>query len=210
MSVIKTRLIRTALLAGIGLLLGILIAGVSLIQSKSQKSSPVIMNIAGIGGPWELKDQNGKIRTDKDFAHDFKLIYFGFTSCPAVCPTELQKIAQAYHDLPKDIQVKTKLVFITIDPERDTPKTLKGYVALFDPSMIGLTGTEAQIESIKSTYKIYAAKVPDGDSYTIDHSSFIYYMTPDDKVITLFKPDQTVDDMKTFIKRYMNGDFAKP
>ena len=197
-------------MAAIGLLLGALIAGVSVLKNQTPNTKPVIMNIAGVGGPWELKDQNGHTRTDKDFAGVYKLMYFGFTSCPAVCPTELQKTAQAYKDLPKDIQKKIKLIFITVDPERDTPKVLKGYVSLFDPSMTGLTGTQEQIESIKSTYKIYAAKVPDGDTYTMDHSSFIYFMGPDDKVITLFKTEQTADEMKTFIKKYMNGDFAKP
>ena len=208
-SPVKDRLIRTALLAGIGLCLGALIAGVTALSSKKNDNTPAIMNIAGVGGPWKLTDQNGKTRTDKDFVGKYKLIYFGFTSCPAICPTELQKTAQAYQELSDSQKEQIQMIFVTVDPEKDTTKVLKNYVSLFDKSMIGLTGTMEQIEAIKGEYKVYAAKVPDGDDYTMDHSSFIYFMGPDDQLITLFKTQQTASDMEDFIRKYLKKNDIK-
>ncbi len=207
---LKDRLIRTLIMAVIGICLGAIVAGISLLgHQKPQDGNPPILNVAGIGGPWELKDQSGKIRTDKDFNSVYKLIYFGFTSCPAICPTELQKTAQAYKQLPADTQKQIKMLFVTVDPERDTPKVLKNYTALFHPDLLGLTGTPAQIEGIKQAYKVYGEKVPDGDSYTMDHSSFVYFMSPDDKLIALFKTTQTPDDIAHFISKYF-AENSKP
>lgn len=203
LSPIKDRLIRTAILAGIGICLGALIAGLSTLSSKPNDNTPAILNVAGVGGPWELTDQSGKTRTDKDFAGTYKLIYFGFTSCPAICPTELQKTAQAYQELSDSQQKQIQLIFVTVDPEKDTAKVLKNYVTLFDKSMIGLTGTVAQIEAIKKEYKVYAAKVPEDGDYTMDHSSFIYFMDQNDKLITLFKTTQTAGQMEDFIRKYL-------
>ncbi len=200
---VKDRLIRTALLAAIGLCLGALIAGVSALSSKKNDNTPAILNVAGVGGPFKLTDQDGKIRSEKDFAGKYKLIYFGFTSCPAICPTELQKTAEAYKELSDSQKDQIQMIFITVDPERDTSKVLKKYVGLFDPSMVGLTGTPEQIEAVKREFKVYAAKVPDGDDYTIDHSSFIYFMSPDDTLITLFKTQQTATEMEDFIRKYL-------
>ncbi|PZP55457.1 MAG: SCO family protein [Micavibrio aeruginosavorus] len=212
LSPVKDRLIRTALLAAIGLCLGALIAGVSALSSKKNDNTPAILNVAGVGGPFELTDQDGKTRSEKDFAGKYKLIYFGFTSCPAICPTELQKTAEAYKELSDSQKDQIQLIFITVDPERDTAKVLKKYVELFDPSMVGLTGTLEQIEAVKSEFKVYAAKVPDGpskDDYTMDHSSFIYFMSPDDKLITLFKTQQTASEMEDFIRKYLKKNAGK-
>lgn len=206
---VKDRLIRTALLAAIGLCLGALIAGISALSSKKNDNTPAILNVAGVGGPFELTDQDGKIRSEKDFAGKYKLIYFGFTSCPAICPTELQKTAEAYKELSDSQKDQIQMIFITVDPERDTSKVLKKYVGLFDPSMVGLTGTPEQIEAVKSEFKVYAAKVPDGDDYTMDHSSFIYFMSPDDTLITLFKTQQTATEMEDFIRKYLKKNAGK-
>lgn len=199
---IKQRLFRTSILCAIGLLIGAAI-GLITIMGERKPSTPVAtVNAANVGGPYSLIDQDGKTRTEKDFKDTYKLIYFGFTFCPAICPTELQKIAQALKTLPEAAQAKVQPIFITIDPERDTPAILKNYVALFDKRMIGLTGTVAQIEDVKKSYKIYGAKVPPpegsaADEYSMDHSSFIYFMTPDDQLISLFKTEdgaETVAD----------------
>ena len=205
-SPLKDRLIRTAILAGIGLCMAALITIAGTMSSKQTDNTPAILNIAGVGGPWQLTDQSGKPRTDKDLKSKYKLIYFGFTSCPAICPTELQKTAAAYKELSDSQKDQIQMIFITVDPERDTAKVLKDYVSLFDPTMMGLTGTPEQIESVKNEYKVYAAKVPEGDSYMMDHSSFIYFMSPDDKLITLFKPAQTSSDMEEFIRKYLKKD----
>ena len=203
-TVIKDRLIRTLILAGIGICLGAIITLSSMMKGET-KDSPAILNVAGVGGPWELKDHKGKIRTDKDFKNKYKLLYFGFTSCSAICPTELQKTATAYNELSDKQKSQIQLLFVTIDPERDTVAALKNYVTLFDPSLIGLTGTLDQIEKIKNEYKVYAAKVPDGHDYTMDHSSYIYFMTPDDQLIALFKTSDTVEVMEDTIRKYLKN-----
>lgn len=195
---IKHRIIRFFILSAIGLALGAAIAGISILSEKQDKGSSSIVS-TGIGGPFTLVDQDGKTVTEKDFAGKYMLIYFGFTSCPAICPTELQKIAEVYKSLPKESQNRIQPVFISVDPERDTPKVLKNYVDLFMPELIGLTGSVEQIDAVKKAYKIYAGKVPEGDSYTMDHSSFIYFMGLDAQVIGIFKTSDKPADIKTRI-----------
>ncbi len=162
---------------------------------------------SSVGGAFSLVDQDNKPRTDKDFAKTYKLIYFGFASCPAICPTELQKMAQALKSLPENIQAEVQPIFITIDPERDTAAMLKKYVGLFDKRLIGLTGSTAQIDAVKKTYKVYAAKVPaeNGakDEYTMDHSSYIYLMTPDDQLAKIFKTEDTSASVADGIREYV-------
>ena len=111
----------------------------------------------------------------------------------------LQKMAEAYHALPKNWQDRIQPLFISVDPERDTPEVLKNYVALFLPELVGLTGTPVQIDAIKRAYKIYAAKIPDGDSYTMDHSSYIYLMAPDGTAKAMFKTSDTAKDIARHI-----------
>jgi protein SCO1/2 len=188
----KQRFIRFLILSAVGLTLGAAIAAFSVLTEKqhTMETSPLIATT--IGGPFKLVDQDGKTRTEKDFATKYKVIYFGFASCPAICPTELQKIAEAYKALTPDQQKQVQPLFITIDPERDTPKVLKSYVGLFLPQMMGLTGSAAQIDAVKNTYKIYATKVPQGkdpSDYTMDHSSFIYVTDQTDHVIAMFKTE---------------------
>lgn len=203
-SPVKDRLIRTLILAGLGICLGAMVTLSGMMGNKT-KDTPTILNVAGVGGPWELKDHTGKTRTEKDFKDKYKLIYFGFTSCPAICPTELQKTATAYNELSDKHKNQIQMLFVTVDPERDTAAALKNYVTLFDPTLIGLTGTMDQIEAIKNEYKVYAAKVPDGDDYTMDHSSYIYFMTPDDKLIALFKTTQNAHEIEDSIRKYLKS-----
>lgn len=190
----KQRLFRTLMLCGIGLLIGAGIGLVSIVAEQQKTPIATTLNAANIGGPYTLTDQDGKTRTEADFKDTYKLIYFGFTYCPAICPTELQKMSEALKALPETTRNKVQPIFITIDQERDTVAAIKDYVALFDKRMIGMTGTPEQIEAVKKSYKIYAAKVPPekgaaADEYTMDHSSYIYFMTPDDQLIALFKAE---------------------
>lgn len=157
------------------------------------------------GGPFTLTDQNGKTVTDKDLTGKYRLIYFGFTYCPAICPTELSKITNAMKglgDRAKDIQP----IFITVDPERDTPDKLKNYITLFHPSLIGLTGTPEQVKQALKAYKIYAAKVQDDgmSDYTMDHSSFIYFIGPDDRLLHIFKTEDTAQQMTDLIGQWLD------
>jgi protein SCO1/2 len=133
---------------------------------------------ARIGGAFTLTDQNGRARSDRDFHGRWVLVYFGYSYCPDVCPTTLQEIADALHRLgPRASQIVP--VFITLDPERDHPRTLKKYLAAFGPEFVGLTGTAAQIASVAHAYGVYYAKhkLP-GNSYSIDHTSALYLLAP--------------------------------
>lgn len=97
--------------------------------------------------------------TEKDYAGSYTLVFFGFATCPEVCPTELQKMAQALEILGEEKAAKIQPIFITVDPERDTAEALKVYVAEFHPKLVGLTGTAEQIEAVKKAYRVYASKV---------------------------------------------------
>lgn len=191
----KYRFKRFLVLSVLGLTLGAAIAGLTLlIDKKSNDDGKYVPIVApNIGGSFTLVNQDGKVVTDKDYANKYLLIYFGFASCPAVCPTELQKITEAYQALPKAWQDRIQPLFITIDPERDTPVILKNYVELFMPQLVGLTGSVEQIEAVKKAYKVYGAKVPEGDGYTMDHSSFIYFMGLGGKPLAMFKTADTAD-----------------
>jgi protein SCO1/2 len=131
-----------------------------------------------IGGPFTMTDHNGRRVTDKDFLGKPMLVSFGFTFCPDVCPAQLLKISQAVPLLGekgKDIQ----LVFVTVDPARDTPEALKNYLSNFAPGYVGLTGSPEDVAAIARAYRVYHAKVDNAnapDSYTMDHSSIIYLM----------------------------------
>lgn len=172
--------------------------------AATKETTPYTINVSGIGGPFTLTTHKGETITEKNLVGHYSLLFFGFTYCPAICPTELQKITETYAALPKAVQDKLKLYFITIDPERDTKDILKNYVELFHPKLIGVYGTIEQTDAIKKAYKIYAAKVPQGDSYTMDHSSFIYLIGKDGKLIRVFKGSDKSDFIKAELTKIIN------
>jgi cytochrome oxidase Cu insertion factor (SCO1/SenC/PrrC family) len=144
------------------------------------------MGTALVGGPFTLTDQNGKRVSDTDFAGKYRLMFFGYTFCPDVCPTELQVMTAALQSMgPKAEAIQP--IFITIDPARDTPEVLKSYLSNFDPRFVGLTGTEAEIAAVTKAYRFYSAKVAGkGEDYLFDHSGFIYLMGPDGRFLKHF------------------------
>jgi cytochrome oxidase Cu insertion factor (SCO1/SenC/PrrC family) len=134
-----------------------------------------------VGGPFTLIDHTGKRVTDQDFRGKFLLVFFGFTNCADVCPTALQVMAAALDKLGPNAARITP-VLISVDPAHDTPAVLATYVASFHPRLVGLTGSQAEIDAVAKAYRVYVKKVPDPKStagYTIDHSSIIYVMGPD-------------------------------
>lgn len=130
----------------------------------------------GIGGPFALTTQDGKTLTDTDLRGAPFLIFFGFTHCPDICPTKLFEISEALRAAGQKGD-RLKALFVSVDPERDTAETLKSYLGSFDPRIIGLTGSRAQIDATVKAYRAYARKVPlkDGD-YTMDHTALVYLM----------------------------------
>ena len=133
----------------------------------------------GIGGPFRLTAGDGRTVTDADFRGRWMLVYFGYTHCPDACPTALQDMANAVDALGPDAARRVALVFITIDPERDTPALMQDYVGAFDAPITGLSGTPEQIATAARGYRVYYAKHPrDDGGYDMDHSSIIYLMNP--------------------------------
>jgi cytochrome oxidase Cu insertion factor (SCO1/SenC/PrrC family) len=179
-------------------LLSLLVASSQPLAQRSDRSAAELMDVVmwsrePIGGPFALIDQNGARRTDADFRGRFMLVYFGFTYCPDVCPTDLQQIGLAVDRLgPAGDAVQP--IFITVDPERDTSEHLKDYVAMFHSRFIGLTGDAAAIHEAARAYRAYYAKVelPKSD-YTVDHSAFIYLIGRKGEYIGFFPPGTSAE-----------------
>ena len=153
-----------------------------------------------VGGPYALTDQDGKPRASSDFAGKYQLIYFGYTFCPDVCPTTLALMGAALDRL-GPTQDRIVPVFITIDPERDTPDAIKKYVAAFGPQFIGLTGTPDQIAKVEKEFRVYAKKGPvENGTYAMDHSSVMYLMGPDGKLVSFYDEATTPEDLAQKLK----------
>lgn len=131
---------------------------------------------SGIGGPFTLVNQDGQTVTERDFAGMPYLAFFGFTHCPDICPTTLQQISDVLAAMgPKADRLK--VAFVTVDPERDRPDTLKTYLSSFDPRIVGLTGSPEQVAAAVKTFRAYAKKVPgQGNDYTMEHTALVYLM----------------------------------
>jgi cytochrome oxidase Cu insertion factor (SCO1/SenC/PrrC family) len=159
-----------------------------------------------LGGPFSLTDQNGRAVTEADFAGRYLLVYFGFTYCPDVCPTELGIIASAMDELGEDAE-RIIPVFVTIDPERDSVEAMADYVSRFHPRMVGLTGTPAQIAAAARAYRVFYAKVnrPEMTEYLMDHSSFIYLVGPDGRVRSLFRPQTAPEAIAQAVRGQLRG-----
>jgi cytochrome oxidase Cu insertion factor (SCO1/SenC/PrrC family) len=154
------------------------------------------VNRALIGGPFELTDQRGQPATDAQFRGRLMLVYFGYTYCPDVCPTELQNISQAL-DLLGDKAGQVQPLFITVDPQRDTVPHLASYLESFHRSILGLTGSKEQVAQAAKAYRVYYARAKDSgnpkdprdDSYLVDHSGFVYLMGRDGQYLAHFAPN---------------------
>ena len=145
----------------------------------------------GPGGPFHLEDQNGKPVSDQGMKGRPFLVFFGYTHCPDICPTTLFEISEVMKALGKDAD-RTRALFITIDPQRDTPAALKDYLSNFDPHLRGLTGDRAAVDAALKAYRVYAKKIPlkDGD-YTMDHTAAVYLMDKGGQFVALFDLQQT-------------------
>jgi protein SCO1/2 len=169
--------------------------------SPSELIEGLISGRAPVGGPFALTDQAGHGRTDADFRGKLVVLYFGYTSCPDVCPAELQSISLAMDQLGAMAQAVQPL-FITVDPERDTPARLADYLSSFHPRLIGLTGSLADIRKTAIAYRTYFAKnsaVTSGD-YAVDHTGFIYLIGKDGQYLGFLPPDVTPDAIADAIR----------
>ena len=191
---------KSIVVALAGVALG-LAAAVALIPQVRERILPSVgEQVSGkalVGGPFTLTDAAGKKVTDQDFRGKYMLVFFGYTSCPDICPAGLQLMAGALEKLgPKAERIVP--VFISVDPARDTPQKLGAYVKNFDPRLLGLTGTPDEIAAVAKAYKVYYAKVANNDKpddYTMDHTSIMYVMDPKGEFVTHFTPQTSAEDM---------------
>lgn len=197
----------------IALVAGVLVAIVAgwwlseiVVEMADEGDKPVVSTgEARVGGPFTLVGQDGKTVTDEDFRGRYLLIYFGFTFCPDVCPTELSIMATAIETLGEDGE-KIQPIFITIDPERDTPEIMARYVPLFHPRLVGLTGSPEQIAEAANAYHVFYRKAEDESSpqdYTMDHSSIVFLMGPNGEYLKLFPPATAPEKMAEEIASYI-------
>jgi protein SCO1/2 len=189
-------LILSAFLAG-------LLSVFAVILVVAGRDTGTIASVAPIGGPFRLIDQNGKPVTDRDLkGHPF-LVFFGFTHCPDVCPTTLFEVSEVLRNLGPD-GARVRALFVTVDPERDTPAVLKDYLSSFDPRLTGLTGDADAIANIAKSYRVYYKKVPtDGGAYTMDHTALVYLMDKDGRFVLPFNIKRPPEAAAADLRRYM-------
>jgi len=165
----------------------------------------MVVNV-DIGGPFELTDHTGAQFTRDDLAGDYALIYFGYTFCSDVCPTELGLMAEAIDLLEGDGE-RVRPVMITIDPERDTPDVLSEYVPLFHERLVGLTGTEQEVRDVATKYRVFYRRFED-PSYTyylMDHTSFVYLLSPTGEIASMFRYQTPPEEMAATIRQHMRS-----
>ncbi len=158
-----------------------------------------------VGGPFELIDGDGRTVTERDFEGRHMLVYFGYTFCPDVCPTTLLGASEALDEIGPALASKVRLVFISIDPERDTPEVVKEYAGHFHPGTVGLTGTPEQVSAAARAWRIYFRKADaeEDGSYLVDHSSILFLMDGDGRYVTHFGHEASAADMAAALKRLL-------
>jgi protein SCO1/2 len=156
-----------------------------------------------VGGPVRLVDQTGRAVTDKDVLGKPFLVFFGYTHCPDVCPTTLFDVSEVLRALGPDAE-KAAALFITVDPERDTPATMKDYLSSFDPHLHGLTGDQAAIDAVSKAYRVYSKKVPlEAGGYNMDHTALVYLMDKQGRFVAPFnlkrRPEESAADLRKYL-----------
>lgn len=192
-AIMGQKLARSSLL----LLLGAALAGCNASGGGSSAEPPLAG--AKIGGPFTLTDQNGRTVSDTDFAGKYRIVYFGYSFCPDICPVDLQKLMRGLTQFEKADAArgaKVAPMFITVDPERDTPAALKPFVSRYHPRLLGLTGTPEQIATVAKEFVVTYNKVPGSapDRYLMAHSQLAFLMDPDGKPMALLPLDDPSTD----------------
>lgn len=186
-----------AFTAGLMLCLGIIVF------VSGRVSGTAVVQAASVGGPFNLIDQDGQPFSDKDLKGKSFLVFFGFTHCPDVCPTTLFEISEILRNLGPEAD-RTAALFISVDPERDTPAALKDYLSNFDPHLRGLTGNPAELAAVAKAYRVYYKKVPlEGGDYTMDHTAIVYLMDKEGRFVAPVNMRHTVSDLAADLRKYL-------
>jgi len=189
--------LAAAFLAGLALCLTLIVV------VAQRGNGPAVTQASAVGGPFKLTDQDGRTVTETDVKGKPVLVFFGYTHCPDVCPTTLFDMSEVFRKLGPDADRAAGL-FITVDPERDTPEAMKSYLSSFDPHLRGLTGDEAAIESAAKAYRVYFRKVPGADgNYTMDHTGLVYLMDKQGNFVAPFnlkrRPEEAAADLRKYL-----------
>ena len=189
----------------LALALALALAGCGSHTNESSERAPLAG--AKIGGPFMLTDQNGRTVTDRDFAGRYRIMYFGYTFCPDVCPVDMQHLGAAMRLIEaSDPKLAARLapIFVSIDPARDTPAVLKTFVTAFSPRLIGLTGSAQAIAAVAKEYGVYFAKGEPsaGGGYMVNHSRVTYLMDPSGHPLALLPTDQDPKAVVAEIERW--------
>lgn len=190
-------LIVAAFAAGLASVLAIVLFVVS------RGPAPLVATASAVGGPFNLIDHNGKPLTDENMkGHPF-LVFFGFTHCPDVCPTTLFDVSEVLKQLGPDAG-GARALFVTVDPERDTPAIMKDYLSNFDPNLVGVTGSRDAIDKTLKAYRVYSKKVPtEGSDYTMDHTALVYLMDKQGRFVAPFSLKRRPEEAAADLRRYL-------
>jgi protein SCO1/2 len=173
--------------------------------SAAQMMDDLMYGRGSVGGPFTLTDQNGKRRSDSEFRGKLLIVYFGYTFCPDVCPTDLMAITQALDALGPEA-ARIQPIFITIDPERDNAGMAE-YLKAFHPSFIGLTGAPSEIRKVANSNKAFYAKIENArtNEYSIDHSGVVYLMGRDGQYLGFMPPQTAPDRLIDVLRKYLTS-----
>ncbi len=184
------------------------VVGVLYLTNKTVRDAAKTATAPAVGGPFSLIDHEGRAVTDSDYRGKLMLVYFGYTSCPDICPIGLHKISQALDALGEDA-VGVRSLFITMDPERDTVEAMADYVGQFHPDLIGLTGSPEQVKVAAKSYRVYYAKAhpegseEDANDYLLDHMTMTYLMGPDGGLLEILPHSTPVDTLVGRIRGHL-------
>lgn len=191
-----------------GMLLVLAVAAGALLWNRSAPADTPPLAGSGIGGPFALVDGDGRAVTDQSFKGQWRLMYFGYTFCPDVCPTDMQRLAQGFRAFEaKDPARAAELqpIFLTVDPARDTPAVVKAFASAFHPRFIGLTGTPAQVDAALKAFRVYANKAEGGDpkNYLMDHSAIAYLMGPNGEPVSFLSQGATAQEVTAELDKWV-------
>jgi len=186
-------LVFSAFLAGLVIFLGVI-----LFTTHYQGTG---LGPSAIGGPFKLIDQSGQPLTEEDMKGRPFLVFFGYTHCPDICPTTLFEMSEVMHALGNDAD-RIGALFVTVDPERDTPAVMKDYLSSFDPHLRGATGDPKAIDAVVKAYRVYAKKVPtDQGDYGMDHTALVYLMDKQGRFVAPFNLKRRPEDAAADLRR---------
>lgn len=189
-------LVLSAFLAGLVIFFAVLLFATGQFRNGGPGAS-------AIGGPFKLIDQDGKPITDQDMKGEPLLVFFGYTHCPDVCPTTLFEISEVLRAMGPDA-ARVHALYITVDPERDTPAVMKDYLSSFDPNLRGATGDANAVDAAEKAYHVYAKKVPTGnDDYSMDHTALVYLMDKQGRFVAPFNLKRRPEDAAADLKKHL-------